>query len=173
MPVTTIDTAAPYEALSQWLRDNGVHHELHQHPETFTARETATIEGVDPRTFAKVVGVQSEDGRRALLVVDAPERVDLHKARRALGARDVRLLTEDELRAIAPDCDAGAIPAIGQLFDLPMIADPTIGEDAEISFNAGSHRFAVRVDRRAWEQATGVTYADIVMDEDAVPDWAR
>jgi hypothetical protein len=55
--------------------------------------ERRRAERVDPRTFAKVAGVRTPDGRTALLVLDAPDRVDLAKARRVLDASDVRLLT--------------------------------------------------------------------------------
>jgi prolyl-tRNA editing enzyme YbaK/EbsC (Cys-tRNA(Pro) deacylase) len=65
------------------------------------------------------------------------------------------------------------MPALGPLFDLPMVADRAIREDAAVSFNAGTHRCAVRVDRAAWERATGVRYADLAEEADARPAWAR
>lgn len=158
--------------LLDWLKQRGVDHEIHEHVETFTAAGTARAEGVDARTFAKVVGVQTHDGRRALCVLDAPDRLDLHKAAEALGTHEVRLLSEPELAELAPGCDAGAIPAIGSLFGVPMIADHAIASDAEISFNAGTHRHAIRVDRGDWERATGVHYADLALDAGDRPAWA-
>ena len=163
----------PHAGLLDWLASHGIDHEVHEHPEAFTARQTASAEGVDPATFAKVVVVGTEDGRRALLLVDAVDQVDLHKARTPLTATDVRLLSEPEAAACAPGCATGAIPAVGALFDLPMFADYAIREDAAISFNAGSHRYSVRVDRAAWEHATGVVYADLAIDDDIRPTWAR
>lgn len=168
---TTLDR--PHAGLLEWLASHGVEHEVHEHPEAFTARGTARAEGVDPTTFAKVVAVSTDDGRTVLLVVDASDHVDLHKARRALETDDLRLLTEGELAALAPDCQVGAMPAVGALFDLPMIADYAVREDAVISFDAGSHRFSVRVDREAWEHASGVSYADLADESDARPAWAR
>jgi Ala-tRNA(Pro) deacylase len=159
--------------LLEWLESRAIEHDVHDHPETFTARQTAHAEGVDPRTFAKVVAVRTDDQETVLLVLDATDRVDLRKARDALLADDVRLLTEAELAALAPDCDAGAMPAVGALFGLQMVADHAIHEDAALSFNAGTHRSAVRVDRAAWERATGVRYADLAEEADARPAWAR
>ena len=130
-------------------------------------------EGVDPRTFAKVVGVATHDGPHILVVLDATDQLDLHKARRALGAGDVRLLTEAELTALAPGCEVGAIPAVGSLFGLATYADYAVREDPEISFNAGSHRFSARVERAAWERACGVIYADFAVDGDTGPAWAH
>ena len=163
----------PHAGLLDWLARHDVDHEVHEHPEAFTARGTASAEGVDPATFAKVVMVRTDDERTFMLVVDAIDQVDLHKARHALGASDVRLLTEPDAAAAPPGCAVGAEPAIGALFDLPMVADHAVRDDPVISFNAGSHRFSVRVDRVAWERATGVAYADIALDDDVRPAWAR
>jgi Ala-tRNA(Pro) deacylase len=127
---------------------------------------------VDPRTFAKVVGVATHDGRRVLVVLDAVDHLDLQKARRILGGGDVRLLTEHELAALAPDCPVGAVPPVGSLFGLATYADPAVRDSAEISFNAGSHRFSAHVERAAWERACGVVYASLAVDDAARPVWA-
>jgi Ala-tRNA(Pro) deacylase len=165
--------AGPHPGLLAWLRQNDIDHELHEHAETFTAQATARAEGVDPRTFGKVVGVRTDDGRRALVVLDAPDHLDLRKARGVLEAHDVRLLSEEELADLAPGCEKGALPAVGALFDVPLYADRAIAEASEISFNAGSHRHAVRVDRSAWEGAAGVMYADLAEVRDVRPVWDR
>ena len=112
------------------------------------------------------------DGRRALLVVDAPDHVDLAKARRVLGSGDVRLLTEPEFAALAPDCDAGTMPPIPELFGIPVYADFALREVPSISFHAGSHRYTVHVDRTAWDRTSGIAYADIAQEDDT-PAWAR
>jgi Ala-tRNA(Pro) deacylase len=156
-----------------WLADHDIEYEVHQHDSVFTARETAVAEGVDPKTFAKVVAVASPDGRGALVVLDATDHVDLHKAQRAIGAGDIRLLTEPELSALAPECELGAIPAVGSLFGLTTYADYAVREDPEISFNAGSHRFSARVDRAGWERAEGVIYGDFAAEAEGGPTWAR
>jgi Ala-tRNA(Pro) deacylase len=172
MAVDNPKITGPHAGLLDWLAGRQVEYELREHPETFTAEATARAEHVDPRRFAKVVGVITNDGRRALLLVDAPDHVDLAKARRVLGASDVRLLSEPEFAAVAPDCDAGTIPPIPELFGLPVYADFALREAPELSFHAGSHRFTVHVDRAAWERTSGIAYADLAQD-DGAPAWAR
>ena len=163
----------PYPPLLEWLTSHTVDYEIHEHDPAFTARATARADKVDPRTFAKVVGVVTEDGQNALIVLDATDQLDLHLARRALGASHVRLVTEAELASLAPGCEVGALPAVGSLFGLPTYADYAVRDDPEISFNAGSHRFTVRVDRAQWESATGVSYGDLAEDSDRRPAWSR
>lgn len=171
MPGTTPTLPGPHGALLDWLALHDVEYETHEHPPAVTARATARAEGVDPRTFAKVVACRIDDQRDVLLVLDATDRVDLVKARRALDADLVRLLSEDELTALAPDCELGAMPAVGAMFGLEVLADHAVREDADISFNAGSHRHTVRVDRAAWERSAGVRYADLAEAAERRPAW--
>ncbi len=173
MQPQTAARTGPHQGLLDWLAAQRVEYELHEHAATVTALETARAEHVDPHTFAKVVAVTTGEGRRALLVLDATDHVDLVKARRALDAGQVSLLTEPELQALAPDCELGTLPAVGALWNLPLYADHAVHEDAEITFNAGSHRFSVRVERAAWERATQVHYVDLAEDLDRRPAWAR
>jgi Ala-tRNA(Pro) deacylase len=163
----------PYQPLLDWLADQAIEYEIHQHDAAFTARATAEAEGVDPRTFAKVVAVAAHDGPNAFVVVDATDHLDLRKARRVLGTTEARLLSEPELIALAPGCEVGAIPAVGALFGLSTYADYAVRDDPEISFNAGSHRFSARVERARWEHACNVIYADLAEDADDGPVWAR
>lgn len=164
--------SGPHAGLIDWLARRSVEHQLREHPETFTAEATARVEQIDPRRFAKVVGVATPDGRSALLLVDAPDHVDLAKARRLMGAADVRVLTESEFAALAPDCEPGTIPPVPELFGVPVYADFALREVPELAFHAGSHRFTVHVDRLAWERAAGVAWADLAQD-DGEPAWAR
>ncbi len=163
----------PMKSLMTWLESEGIEHELHQHDRSLTALATARAEGVDPHTFAKVVWVRSAEGGDALMVVDADDHLDLKKARDVLKSGKVQLVPEEEIMQLASDCDAGAMPAVGSLFGLPTYADLHVGESAEISFNAGSHTLAVRVDRADWEKALGVVYADLAAHTWREPNWAR
>jgi Ala-tRNA(Pro) deacylase len=163
----------PHQGLLDWLRANGVDYELHQHLATFTSRETARAEHVSPATFAKAIGVVADDGRRALMVLDADDHLDILKARKVLGAAHARLMTEDELAESCPGCDVGATPAVGALFGLPMYVDEAIRDVPVLTLHAGSHRYAVHVDRRAWERALGITYAPLAEYRVLEPAWMR
>ena len=163
----------PMKTLLAWLDAEGVEHELHEHELSLTATATAQAEKVDPRTFEKVIWVRSADGGDALMVVDSEDHLDLIKARKLLQSGRVKLVPEEEIEQLAPDCDAGAMPAVGKLFGLPTYADFAVRDNPEISFNAGSHTVAVRVDRAAWEKALGVVYADLAVATWNEPPWSR
>jgi prolyl-tRNA editing enzyme YbaK/EbsC (Cys-tRNA(Pro) deacylase) len=153
--IATIDSR-----LENWFRAHGVEYEVHPHPLTYTALATARAEGVAPRTFAKVVGVRSAEGRVALVVVDAADVLDLARVSDLMGEH-VRLLSEAELTAACPDWEVGTVPPVPTLAGAQVFADEGVRGDEKISFNAGSHRVAVRVDRAAWEEAAEITYGDL------------
>jgi Ala-tRNA(Pro) deacylase len=166
-------SSGPMKSLLTWLDNAGVDYELHEHDRSLTALATAHAEGVDPDTFEKVVWVRSAEDGDALIVLDANDHLDLSKAKDVLRSGKVKLVSEEELADLAPDCDPGAMPAVGSLFGLPTYADLHVGDSAEVSFNAGSHTVAVRVDRAAWEKALGVVYADLAARTWRDPAWHR
>ncbi len=146
--------------LRGWLERHEIAYQIHEHPLAFTAIATARAEGVDPATFAKVVGVRTESGRVALVVLDAVDAVDLGKVAALVGS-PVRLMSEHELAEACPDWEVGTVPPVPTLAGEQVFADEGIRADEYISFNAGSHRVAVRLERGAWEQAAEITYGDV------------
>jgi Ala-tRNA(Pro) deacylase len=163
LPTTPAPINVPMIALLDWLGAHGLDYDLHEHPLAFTARETARVEGLDPHAFAKTLAVGRSDGRRALVVLEACDNVDLNAVSRLLDTDRVRLLTEVELLDLAPACDVGALPPIGDLFGVPVYADAALLDVERITFHAGSHRHAVRMGRRDWERTARVRYGDIAM----------
>jgi Ala-tRNA(Pro) deacylase len=171
--MATATEVGPHKGLLEWLTRQDIEHEVHEHRLTFTARETARAEGIEPKAFAKVVGVEADDGQKALVVLDAADRLSLAKAADAMKVRHVRLLREVELDALAPGCESGAVPAVGVLFGVPLYADLAVREDPEITFNAGSHRYTVQVDRAAWDRAARPIYVDLAERFEDRPAWAN
>jgi len=132
------------ERLEAYLRENGVRYELTPHPEAYTAQEVAATEHVSGRQFAKVV-IADVDGKHVMLVLPAAKRVDLVKLRAALGAKVARLAREEEFASEFPDCEAGAMPPFGNLYQMPVYMDRSLTEQPRIVFNACSHRETVSI----------------------------
>lgn len=127
------------ERLERYFRENGVKYEVKSHPEVYTAQEVAAVEHIPGRSMAKVV-MAMVDGALTALVLPAPSRVDIPKVKAALGAKEARLAREQEFSTIFPDCEVGAMPPFGNLYNVPVLVDRALTEDPTITFNAGSHR---------------------------------
>jgi Ala-tRNA(Pro) deacylase len=137
--------------LEQYLRENGAPYSLHHHPPAFTAQAVAESEHISGRSVVKVV-IVFRDGAMAMLALPAHRRVDLAKAGEALGAREVRLAHESEFQAAFPDCDVGAMPPFGNLYDLDTYVDKGLQGTQEIVFNAGTHEDTVHMNYADFER---------------------
>lgn len=137
--------------LEKFLRQNGAPYSLHHHPPAFTAQAVAESEHVSGKSVAKVVIVY-RNGDMALLALPASLRVNLTKAAEALGAKDVRLAREDEFQAAFPDCDVGAMPPFGNLYDIETYVDKNLENSQEIVFNAGTHEDTIHMQYADFER---------------------
>jgi len=125
-------------SLAAYLRRQHVLFAIHQHRRANTARDVALIEHIPPQFMAKVVVVVA-DGALAMLVLPAAYRVDLARLAAALGVRELRLVGERELVRAFPDCEVGAMPPFGNLYNMPVYVDRHLTEDETFVFQSGSH----------------------------------
>ena len=123
--------------LESYLQDNEVAYQSQHHPTAYTAQTVAAADHVGGKSLAKVVMAMA-DGRLAMLVVDAPHKVNFTKVATALQA-EVRLAHEEEFVDSFPDCEVGAMPPFGNLFNLPTYVDRGLAEEETIYFKAGTH----------------------------------
>ena len=147
------------ERLEQYFRENGVRYELAAHPEVYTAQEVAAVQHVPGRLVAKVV-MAMVDGRPVALVLPAPNRVDFARVKAALGAREARLAREQEFAHVFPDCEVGAMPPFGNLYNVPVVVDRQLTEDPYIVFNAGTHRETMKIAYADFERLAAPQVAD-------------
>jgi Ala-tRNA(Pro) deacylase len=124
--------------VKEFLDKNGVKYEQFKHRQAFTAQGVAQEQHVSGKLVAKVVVVKA-DGKYALAVLPAHCRVALDRMKELLGAQQVSLATEDEFAALFPDCELGAMPPFGNLYNVPTLVDSALERDEEIYFQAGTH----------------------------------
>lgn len=133
----------PYR-LKSALETNKISFEALKHRRDFTAQEAAEDTRTPGVEFAKTVFIRV-DGEFAMAVLPAHHRVNLDELRRNINAREVRLATETEIRNICPDCEVGAEPPFGNLYNLPVFLSSWLTGDEYITFNAGTHEDAIRM----------------------------
>ena len=147
------------DRLEDYLRENGEPFEVQHHPRAITAQEVAATEHVPGQMLAKVVMVLA-DGEMVMLTLPAPYQVDLEKVGKVLGAEEARLAEEEEFEVIFPDCEVGAMPPFGNLYDLPVYVEEALAEDETIFFRAGTHTDTISFSYADFEQLVEPTVAD-------------
>ena len=124
--------------LKEYLEKNQVSFEVGYHQRVYTAQEIAASEHVRGRELAKVVMVKA-DGKMVMLVLPASFRVDMEKLKGILKSKKVEKAKEEEFQDLFADCEVGAMPPFGNLYNLDVWVDQVLTEDKDIVFNAGSH----------------------------------
>ncbi len=134
------------DKLNRILKENGTRYEGLLHAEALTAQggEAAEGEHVFGKEVAKVVMLKS-DGRNVLVVIPVTETLDEGKVKKILASSELRLATRHEFQDLFYGCEIGAMPPSGHLYGIPIYMDRALADNAEIVFNAGPHRSAVRM----------------------------
>ncbi len=134
------------ERLKSFLQASHIPFETLPHSTTYTAQGTAALMQISGREIAKTVVLRAgERGEETILaVLPGARHVKLDKLAAAVG-KPVRLASELEFVDLFPDCELGAMPPFGALYNLPVYMDESLAKDKEVIFNAGTHHDAVRV----------------------------
>ena len=141
----------PGTAIKRFLDSNAVRYVTIQHSRAYTAQEVAESAHVPGHELAKTVIVKL-DGRMAMAVVSAVFNVDIELLRGAADVRTAELASEAEFKNRFPDCQPGAMPPFGNLYDMEVFADEGLSDEEMIAFNAGSHVELIRMSYADFER---------------------
>jgi Ala-tRNA(Pro) deacylase len=72
-------------------------------------------------------------------------------------------LLEREFASASPDCEAGALPPFGNLYDVAVCVDRALGRNERIVFQAGTHTVTMSVAYADFQCLARPTVADIAM----------
>jgi Ala-tRNA(Pro) deacylase len=120
------------------------------HRRTYTANRMAQALHVKGREVAKTVLLKTVKGP-LLAVLPATHKIDLEQLREDLGDSRVELAAEEEMDRLFPDCERGAVPPFGSLYQVPTIMDDSLAEDESIVFEGPNHEQAIRMSLHDYE----------------------
>jgi len=130
--------------LKEFLDQHKVKYVTIKHSLAYTAQEVAASVHIKGRELAKTVLVKI-NGRLAMCIVPASFKIDFEKLKQILDNPHVRLANEVEFKDKFPECEVGAMPPFGNLYNVEVFADEKLADDEEIAFNAGTHTELVQM----------------------------
>jgi Ala-tRNA(Pro) deacylase len=134
----------PVQKLRDYLDNHHVKYITISHSPAYTAQTIAQSAHIPGKDLAKTVIVKLDDGY-AMAVLPASHKVDLDYLKRGVAAKDVALADESEFESLFPDCELGAMPPFGNLYDMDVYVAEELTGDEEIAFNAGTHTELVQM----------------------------
>jgi len=153
---------AARQRLERYLREEGVSFNTMIHSVAYTGQEVAAAQHTPGRQLAKVVLVDA-DGQLVMLVLPASFRVDFPKLKSVLKAKKVRLATEEQFAGIFTDCEVGAMPPFGSLYDLPVYVDESVSSVPEIVFKVGTHTTSIKMKYADYQRLAAPSIAEFAV----------
>ncbi|HEY7125334.1 MAG TPA: YbaK/EbsC family protein [Ktedonobacterales bacterium] len=155
------------ERLEGYLQQQHIPYQVQEHPIAYTAQDVAYREHIPGKLVAKEVIIYAA-GKPVMLVLPAPYRVDFARVKQALGTEEVRLADEGELSQAFPDCEVGAMPPFGNLYQLPVYVERSLAEDETIVFPVGTHTETMSLKYADFERLVAPTLAEFAHPAQAV-----
>lgn len=140
----------PISKLTDYLDKNSIKYVIVQHSKAFTAQEVAASAHIPGRQMTKPV-IVNVDGDLKMVVLPSTHDVDFDTLKDTLNVSEAELASEDDFEKMFPDCELGAMPPFGNLYDIDTIVSESLTGDVEIAFNAGSHNEIIKMDYRDYE----------------------
>lgn len=141
----------PNKILKEFLDNHHVNYSCINHSPGFTAQEVAASAHISGKQLAKTVIVKI--GKQfAMVVLPANEHVNFAALKEIAKGASVDLAKESEFKAKFPECEAGAQPPFGNLFDMPVYVSNHLVDYDQIIFNAGTHSELMKLAYRDFER---------------------
>lgn len=125
-------------SLREYLDRKGISYQLIEHDYAPGSSRAAAAAHLSGSQVAKAVLLADERGY-LLAAVPATHRVQLGLLHRCY-KRHLGLATEKDLEALFDDCEAGAVPPLGEPYGLNVLVDMNLARCRDIYFEAGDHR---------------------------------
>ena len=125
--------------------DRNVTYEVITHDPTMSSTRTAQACHVSGDRLAKAI-VLRHDGQYLIAVLPATHHISLADLKTEIG-EDVDLADEEEIRKLFPDCALGAVPPVGECYELDVIVDDSIQEQPDVYLEGGDHATLVHMDQ--------------------------
>jgi len=134
----------PVTKLRKFLDDKKIKYVVISHSPYYTAQEIAASAHIPGKELAKTVMIKI-DGKMSMAVIPASFNINFQLLKKALGKKEIDLASEEEFKYLFPDCEIGAMPPFGNLYECDVIVSESLAEDKEIAFNAGSHNELIKM----------------------------
>lgn len=141
----------PLKKLKDYLDINNIKYVVISHSTAYTAMEVAALAHIPGKELAKTVIVKV-DGKLTMVVLPSSYKIDFNLLKNVTGAKKVELAEEDEFTKMFPNCEVGAMPPFGNLYNLEVYVSETLTYDKEIAFAAGSHSELIKLAYKDFEK---------------------
>lgn len=147
--------------LEQYLFDHRVDYTLIRHRQTHSSLDSSRSAHLPLAKLCKSVILQGSSGEYLMATLPAGHRLSIKQLNQLTG-QCYHLLNEQLLPALFPDCDKGAIPGVGEAFNIKMIVDDALLNVDPVYIEAGDHCHLIKINQQQYQyMLTGIAHGDL------------
>ncbi|MFK0573855.1 aminoacyl-tRNA deacylase [Endozoicomonas sp.] len=144
-----------------FLREKGVPYQTVNHSPSKSSLQSAISAQVPLHKLAKAVILRDADKHYLMAIIPAANRVQIHQLNQVTNA-SFHLATEAEVYQQFQDCKPGAVPPIGQPYQMDMMWDDRLANSPDIYLEAGDHETLIHLLQENFQQLiSGMPHHDL------------
>lgn len=141
------------KSLRNFLESNHLAYDVVHHKHTESSQRSASVAHLAGDKVAKAVLLSDGEGY-TLAVLPASHRLHFGQLHHVLN-RHIGLATEKEVAALFTDCQIGAIPPTGLLYDIDTVVDDALLGLPDVYFEAGDHEQLIKMSQENFKKLLG------------------
>jgi Ala-tRNA(Pro) deacylase len=129
--------------IKKLLDDNNIEYKAMEHEPVYTCEQAAKVRGTRLSQGTKAL-VLKADGKYVMAILPGDKELDEERLKRVLQAKKIELANAKQVKNIT-GCSLGAVPPLGNIFEIPVYADNALTQNEYIDFNAGSNKKSIEM----------------------------
>jgi len=137
--------------LDSYLTEQKIQYQLVEHDHSESSIGSAILAKIPLEKIAKAVILKDHEDRKLMAVLPAKNKISISAINENL-LGNYSLLKEQDVYSMFSDCELGAIPPVGDAFNMHMICDEQLDLLDYVYFEAGDHRNLLRLSHDDFEK---------------------
>lgn len=132
------------QKIIKFLEKNKIKYQTIKHRTVYTAFDKSQTLKVPQKIIAKVL-VLKMDGNLAIVLIAANKNLDLKSLKKVAKIKKIEFVSEKIIKNKFKGIKVGAIPPLGNLWQVPTFIDRSLTKEKEIIFSGGNYNFSIKV----------------------------
>jgi len=136
--------------LDSYLTEHCIPYQVIEHEHSESSIGSAIMAKIPLNQIAKAVILKDHEDRKLMAVLPAKNKISISAINDELMGT-YKLLKEQEVYQMFNDCEHGAIPPVGEAFNMHTICDELLDRLDYVYIEAGDHRKLLRISHKDYE----------------------
>ncbi|WP_440875439.1 aminoacyl-tRNA deacylase [Thalassotalea sp. PLHSN55] len=137
--------------LQTYLNEHHINYHVVPHFHTGSSIATAISANIPLNELAKAVMLEDHQGKSVMAVLPANHKISLSALNDEMQA-SYRLMKEHQVYQRFNDCEHGAVPPIGDAYNVHVVCEKQLDQLEQVYIEAGDHQTLICLDKEGYQR---------------------